>query len=546
MMSRMRLVLVLLVTLAFSSSDVQAQENLFSDPGFEGTYTGRSRPDFNIPRAWDAWFTESPRTESWMNIEPLAFPHTAGFKREGGKSLHVARGSGTFTAAVYQIVNDIPEGATLRASAWAYIENVSEARSRVRIGIGNNVARNPFASDIVWSPWRSTPQAWNNVTVTATVEDGGQVTVFIYMTQDWPNDPNGIYIDEASLTFSDAEGAPSTSEGGQVEDTEEEGGGTVVEPPRNLADFVTAQNAREDGSVVHTVQPGDTIAAIAVAYDVSSARILELNDIEDPGLISVGQELLIKPPPDEAAAATPEVTAETTTEAVSVVATPLPEDDSSEPPTPTAPTATPTETTPTVPPATPTEAPTAPVVSVASANVHPAADPAALASSVCMLMFEDSNTDRIQEEGEPLLAGGTLALMSGDEELESTETDGVSEPHCFADLAAGEYVAVAQAPEGYGLTTPDRYRLRVQPGTRVDVSFGAATGVEAVEPPAAQEGDQSAPETGGDDPLAQETDGAATPVEQLFEISGLLAFGLAAVVLVGGIGVSLALRRRQG
>ena len=45
--------------------------------------------------------------------------------------------------------------------------------------------------------------------------------------------------------------------------------------------------------VKYTVQPGDTLSAIAATYGVSVDSIVALNGISDPNFISVGQELLI-------------------------------------------------------------------------------------------------------------------------------------------------------------------------------------------------------------------------------------------------------------
>ena len=50
--------------------------------------------------------------------------------------------------------------------------------------------------------------------------------------------------------------------------------------------------------VVYTVQPGDVLSAIADRFGVLVEDIVEANDIADPDILSVGQELKI-PLPDE-------------------------------------------------------------------------------------------------------------------------------------------------------------------------------------------------------------------------------------------------------
>ena len=68
--------------------------------------------------------------------------------------------------------------------------------------------------------------------------------------------------------------------------------------PIPIAAPVTAQPAREDGSIVHVVQAGDTLWAIGVAYNVHPYRIISLNQLDEilmaGGFIVPGQKLLIR------------------------------------------------------------------------------------------------------------------------------------------------------------------------------------------------------------------------------------------------------------
>ncbi len=67
----------------------------------------------------------------------------------------------------------------------------------------------------------------------------------------------------------------------------------------------------DDAPVVHTVQAGDTLNRISQQYDVSVDDIMAANNLTDPNIISVGQQLVIPvgglptptvPPPTEIAA----------------------------------------------------------------------------------------------------------------------------------------------------------------------------------------------------------------------------------------------------
>ena len=62
------------------------------------------------------------------------------------------------------------------------------------------------------------------------------------------------------------------------------------------ASAVGAQPAQADGSIVHVVQPGDTIWQIGIAYDVHPYRIITSNELSADGrFIHPGQKLLIRP-----------------------------------------------------------------------------------------------------------------------------------------------------------------------------------------------------------------------------------------------------------
>lgn len=50
------------------------------------------------------------------------------------------------------------------------------------------------------------------------------------------------------------------------------------------------------GARTHTVLPDETLATIAEKYSVTVEAIVELNNLTNPNVIEVGQELLIPPP----------------------------------------------------------------------------------------------------------------------------------------------------------------------------------------------------------------------------------------------------------
>lgn len=46
--------------------------------------------------------------------------------------------------------------------------------------------------------------------------------------------------------------------------------------------------------LIYTIQPGDTLFAIAVRFGTTKAALVELNDLTDPGVIIAGQDLVIR------------------------------------------------------------------------------------------------------------------------------------------------------------------------------------------------------------------------------------------------------------
>jgi LysM repeat protein len=582
---------VLSLSLMFSMSLSAQTQNLLVNPSFEqfgdfGRYAAaQGDPEFNFAEGWSGWQTQTPRNFEWQNVKVLAFPHSGSFKVSGNYSQDIGRSGGTWTAAAYQIVNNIANGTKLQATAKVYLENGNNTNARVRIGIGSNVAGDPTSPAVVWSAFNTAINTWQQISVETTVP-AGSVTVFIYATQDFPNGPTGpnkLYIDDAALVVTGA-GTPvaPTGSNGQV---------AVPPPPTSTpapayAAFVSAQNNVENGKIVHTVQSGDTLAAIAVAYGVPIATIQQQNGIQG-GIIFPGQKLIIKDapvatptntrPPATATTSAPAATSnaqgsgggftQPTTSAGAANTPVAPVSGNATiiaalatatqaPPSPTtAPSSTPSATSTEAPTEAPTQAPTAaPTNTSAPAIVNtpmdpstaPTApvvigentDPLATTASVCVTMFDDANQNRIQNSGEALLAGGSITLRQGTQEVSSYETDGTSEPYCFEDLEPGQYTAIAAAPQGYGLTTPASLVISVQAGTSFRLVFGAAQGVQVAVAPTADAADSD-----GTDTLNQAVVPGDGTTLDISSIAGILVIGAAALALVGGAVVYWIARR---
>lgn len=291
---------LLLVVATFAPT--QAQNNLLTDPGFEDTnmktvaFDQASGTRFSVNASWNGWYTETPRSADWQNLVPNGTGRNNagfGFVRTGNRSMELSRGFATFTAAIYQTVT-VPENSNVTGSAWVVMNisgaNSSQANSNARVGIDPTGGSNPLSSSVVWSNTVTNALASNGfrqLTVNATAQ-GTQVTLFLYAWQTTPTDGNGVFWDDASLTV----GGPGGSSPNQ---TPVGPTNTPVPTAPPVVPFVVPQPTQDDGSIVHTVSEGDTLASISVAYRVSMDDIRELNPgIGEGRFLQIGQQLIIR------------------------------------------------------------------------------------------------------------------------------------------------------------------------------------------------------------------------------------------------------------
>ncbi len=524
-----------------------AQNNALINGGLEegsfGPYTVRRGGEFPIylPSGWDYWFAPSNGDRYNRSDRASIQPHPGPGPNpvEGGRALNVDCGFFTCTAAIYQQVGGVTPGAPVTASAYSQVKacdlgggtscgSAIESGSQTRIGIDPAGGTDPNNPAIVWSSWTQPHDQWLQQSVQTTAT-GATVTVFLYSTQSSFADLNKTYWDAVTLS---GEGAGSAAPG--------EIAATAAPTAPPSVPFVVPQAEQSDGSIIHTVQAGDTVDSIAFAYGVSRQQILDLNNISDPRIISLGQKLIITTPAASASggsSSTESASGEATAEAGVVEPSTAGEGDVTPTLAPVGEVGTGDASAESVTEAPPEPQPTvvvvtAPVV-VAQAE---ALDPASAMAQVCVLFFNDANQNRLQEPGEDLLAGGTITLAMNGETVDLVQTDGVSEPHCFEGLTPGDYILLASAPDGYGLTTPDQLRLLANPGPAININFGAAEGVQPIVPPA---------DTGvAVDEVVNEETAPQTLADQIMANSGLILFGLAGIVLIGGLGLTLLLRRR--
>lgn len=202
-MKRLLMIIALLLAVFAITLPAGAQAgNLLNNPGFESTsYTFISADPqalavtYSAPSGWGGGVVTGGG-QPWQNVHPSGFPHNGPYKLQGNSSFHMARGGGTFTAYIYQQVSVAPN-TPVEGGAWAFIENGS-GTAIARVGIDPTGGTNPFSGAVVWSGNGANGFNWNRMSVSATAQ-GGTVTLFLFATQSFPVDPNGVYWDEAFL-----------------------------------------------------------------------------------------------------------------------------------------------------------------------------------------------------------------------------------------------------------------------------------------------------------------------------------------------------------
>jgi LysM repeat protein len=372
-------------------------------------------------------------------------------------------------AGVLQTVA-VPPGSTLRFSAWMHAwSNDKDGREEfpnsylssgqtsmhLKVGIDPCGGEDPWSPNVVWGSEHDSYDQFGYYEVRATAQCD-KVTVFTHSMPEKGLKHNDVYLDDAELVIIDASGvaqpAPVQPQPGPVNPAPQSS--SVV----NAAPAPTAL-PRPDGAVVHVVIAGDTIFGLALQYGVSMDQLFQLNGLTKDSYIHVGQELVISAPP--------------------VTSAPAPAN------------------------ATPT-----PLPATAVAMVEPSGK-----TQLCVRAFNDGNADGVMGSREDL-SKDTLFQVSdrSGQIIVSYTSDGMSEPHCFARLAPGEYLVSVLPASGAQPTSDQRWSVMLDKGTTATVNFGSRV-----------------------------TEGKA---EASPEPSGAIGLVLAAAVL-GGIGVMI-YRQRKG
>ncbi|MBE2221612.1 MAG: hypothetical protein IAF02_08740 [Anaerolineae bacterium] len=518
---------ILFTALSLSGNQATAQENLFTNPGFEeGHFNQDGIPEIAVPNGWRMHWLDGqtfprsngaaarPETVVW-NIKDAPPSEQTLFFRDGIYALKIFKGWTPLYAALSQDVKGLEVGRKYRVAAPIYIDIVEEYGSRkkapedldagqVRIGAGPTgsawLDENAINYSGLWTAGTTSPFYLSYpIFIHDFVATSENMTVWIEMGSKQPYVNNGFFLDGLSLTALDEVdpnvAQTNTSSGAAAPAN---AAAPVVSGPTSTP--APTATPRSDGAVIHIVQAGDTFWSLAIQYaptmgitaEEALVAIPALNN--NPAFFNPGDELIIVPP---GAVATPEPT-------------PEPE----------------------------TEEPTPEAEVVESEPLEESVTDSQTTNGVCVIVYEDKDEDAVYFlENESLLPNAAISLFQDGNSKASYVTDGINEPFCFENLEAGTYQVQVFPPAGYQSTTPESWAIAVSDGVIIPVTFGLVSAPQEV-----AEADAASVEPEATVMPTAET--AVTPEASsgLGNFSGLLLIGAAFVVLLAGAGVFL-LRR---
>lgn len=500
LITMMGLLAIVLAVIGVMPTVTRAQSgNLLQNPGLEQPYNKCGSGD--TANGWACWYAEIDKTgDAVAQLQYALKPYFSVETNPSGKypelihggevSQHFGRQYDPWMGGISQGVN-VPPNSQLRFCAWSrlYAGNFDYGKGwpsavdhdgHSRVGIFPNGDGESNSAGVVWGPEANPHDTWQQVCVTATAGPQGRVTVFT------STDYRGSAAIHLDAWWDDAELVAL----GDVPTPAPTAGQTNPQPT-NAAPPPPAATAviNAAGALVHTIVAGDTLFGLAFQYNVSLDDLLTLNGLTKDSILSIGQQIIIKAGPGGATAPQPTAVPEQSTPGSSTTVTPTVD-------TPVPPTATPT----------------------------PEAV-AATTTKLCVRAFNDVNGDGLPTADEGSIAGVQFAVANAQGvQLDSYTTDDKPEPHCFADLSAGNYTVAVQPASGTVATSDKRWSVALTDGSTVDVNFGSRSDANA---PASTSGEKT-------------QDSSGSNVTSLLAGAG----GLILLLVAGVIGAFIIARRR--
>jgi len=415
-----------------------AQTNLVSNGGFESGTTGWAPWWAEIAKPADPnSFNYAYKPSSW-NAESLSAGAASALIYAGNSSYRVINNWDPWYGGASQIVV-APAGARVRLTAYgrAWASNngwpdPSDTTAGIKMMVGIEPSGNTvwYEHPPTWSGTIAPHNAWQPVSVEATVGAGGKVAIFL--SGDYRGTSRkflATYWDEVSLVVVSG-GGGSTAVPGATS-----GAPAPTSPPPQLPAFVMPTPGA-DGNVVYIVQSGDSLYRIYANTGIAVDQIKAMNGLQSD-IISIGQRLILVQGAAAAAATATTAPAEAT---------------SANPDEPTA---------------TEVVAATAAATEVASTETE--------VGTVCVMVYNDENGNALREPSEGILAGGNIALVDTGTgaPVQNYTTDGINEPHCFQNFPVGAYTISFAPPSGYNPSQDTTAPLQVEASSFRTFEFGA-------------------------------------------------------------------------
>ena len=445
-----------------------AQGNLLNNGNME-SFAGSG-----VATGWDPWWeTIANPGNGSLNYSAVPTWIQEGnhvFVESGSLSQHIGHSWDPWHAGIRQTIS-VPPGSTVHITAFGRVfastpdfpaPSDTAVNAHMQIGAEPNGSIDWASGTVKWGGTASPHDTWGQFNLDVTAGAAGKVTIFL--SANYIGDSRyhlDTWWDNASASITDSGPGPAPTSGGGNNPPP-----ATNPPPAATAFKVPTPDA--DGNVVYVVQSGDTLYRIAGITGVSVDQIRTLNGLTSD-ILSIGQRLIIvkgaaaatattAPPATAAATAGGNATTAVTAAAsatVSGAAT-----DAAQGGTPQAPGGT----------------------AVAQVTATPGT------GTVCALLWNDKNGDGIRDATEALLPGGQIAVVeiATGKPVQAYTTDGISEPHCFKGLPAGQYTVSFAAPAGYNATTVTSTPLDVVIGVTKVLEFGAQPSAAVANQPAAR------------------------------------------------------------
>jgi hypothetical protein len=274
------LFLVLLLTLVLVS--VSAQDaNLLTNPGFEAPYVEVEEVG-QVAEGWEVWNLPPDITRPEFSEIGEDEPERI---REGEGAQKYSSFLTTHNAGVYQVVEGVPEDTALEFSVFAWVWSSESGLDRdvsdnpgavtVEVGIDPTGGTDPESAAIIWSEPVEEYDDWVQHSVVAQ-SAGTTATVFVRSIAGTSRVETVVYLDEASLTPTDAE-AVETPEVVQPEVTEEVVIELTATATEEVEAVITETPVEQQETLDAPVTPTQDDFAMATAVvETATAEVLSL------------------------------------------------------------------------------------------------------------------------------------------------------------------------------------------------------------------------------------------------------------------------------